>query len=58
MRKRPERTVNLVRDVNDETYKVVSGVDLIMMRRDFDIIPEKQREQNGLYGYFYIRSPK
>lgn len=54
----PQRTVNLVRDIDSDTYEVMTNGELLLERAKATIVPEKQRVQGNLYGYFYIRMPK
>jgi hypothetical protein len=54
----PQRTVNLVRDIDSDTYEVMTNGELLLERAKATIVPEKQRVQGSLYGYFYIRMPK
>lgn len=55
---RNQRTVNLVRDADSDTYEVLSNSELLLERGRATLVPEKQRQEKGLYGYFYIRIPK
>lgn len=54
----PQKTVNLVRDADSDTYEVMTNGELLLARANSNIVPEKQRVQGSLYGYFYIRMPK
>jgi hypothetical protein len=60
MAKRVERTVNLVRSADSDTYEVVSNADMMSLYSRYNIVHEKVREdsKNHLTGYFYVKVPK
>ena len=60
MPKRVERTVNLVRSADSDTYEVVSNADMLCLYSRYNIVHEKVREDSKthLTGYFYVKVPK
>lgn len=60
MAKRVERTVNLVRSADSDTYEVVSDSDMLYLYGQYNIVHEKVRndEKSRMRGYFYVKVPK
>jgi hypothetical protein len=56
MKRKPIVTVNLVRAQGSDTYEVVN--DMTTLYAQYDIVHEKARVQDNMYGYFYVKVPK
>lgn len=53
---RTEITVNLVRDQNDETYRVVGPTEMVLLRARNEVTFEKSRVDGRKIGFFYVRN--
>ena len=56
--KRQEIPVNLVRYEGDETYRIVSDRDMLLLKAHSKVIFEKSRIARGMVGSFYIQVEK
>lgn len=52
---RTETTVNLVRDQDDETYRIVDNTEMLMLRARDEVVFEKSRVDGRKIGFFYIK---
>lgn len=53
-RRKQEKTVNLVRKQNSDTYRVVPDYEMIALRDKCFF--EKASVQGNMYGYFYVEA--
>ncbi len=56
MKRKPEVTVNLVREIYSDIYEVVK--DMTPLYAKYDIVHEKARVSGHMYGYFFVKVPR
>jgi hypothetical protein len=52
---RTETTFNLVREQNDDTYRVVDDTEMFLLRARNQVVFEKSRVDGRKIGFFYIQ---
>lgn len=51
-RRKPEKTVNLVRPQSSDTYRIVPDFEMLQIRDR--VVFERARQQDNMFGYFYF----
>jgi len=53
--RKADQSVNLVRMENDDTYRIVEDLEMLLLKGHKKVIFEKARRDKGIVGSFYIQ---